>query len=160
MNKSSRLVPLVAGLVLGVLAAVFLPGYVRPYLPEWAVGKATVVTGTVLAKQKKENALLLTVNTTQGALLATFTKKVDEISLLVNEKDMIEFTLPVYAPLIDDPKIMRIVKEQQAPPAPAAPPASAEKGPKEARPRQPERPMPAAPAPGSTAGKNPPERTK
>jgi hypothetical protein len=155
MNKPSRMVPFVLGLVLGILAAIYLPGYVRPYIPEWAMGKVTVVKGTVMAKQKKENALLLTVNTPAGALLATFTRKVDEISLLVNEKDEIEFTLPKYAPLIDDPKIIRIVKEQQAAPGPAPVARPAEKSVKEGRSQGQEKPQAGAPAPGSASGKNP-----
>ena len=134
MDKPSRLVPFVFGLVLGILGTIFLPDYARPYIPDWLMGKATVVKGTVTAKLKKADALLLTVNTPEGALLATFRKKVDEIGLLVNEKDMIEFTLPKYTPFIDDPQIMRIVKEQQAAagPAPAVPPA--EKSAKEVTP--------------------------
>jgi len=152
MNKPSRMVPFVLGLVLGILAAIYLPGYVRPYIPEWAMGKVTVVKGTVMAKQKKENALLLTVNTPAGALLATFTRKVDEISLLVNEKDEIEFTLPKYAPLIDDPKIIRVVKEQ-AVPVPAAPAKPKEQSTKEVKPRRLEKQSAAASAPSSTEKK-------
>src|SRR5512137_920049 len=158
MNKPSRLVPFVLGLVLGVLGAIFLPGQVRPYVPEWVMGKATVVKGTVAAKQKKENALLLTVNTPEGALLATFTKKVDEIALLVNEKDVIEFTLPKYAPLIDDPKITRILKDQMAAFAPAPAGGPMEKGAQEVK-AQPQGKAPAAaPAQGSAAGKKQLER--
>jgi len=59
------------------------------------------------------------VDTPDGLLLASFTKKVDEINLLVNEKDVLEFTLPKYTPFIDNPKIIRVVKEQQAVPVPA-----------------------------------------
>jgi hypothetical protein len=146
MDKPSRMVPFVIGLLLGVLGTIFLPNYVRPYIPDWAMGKETVVKGTVTAKLKKADALLLTVNTPDGALLATFTKKVDEISLLVNEKDVIEFTLPKYTPFIDDPRIMRIVKEQQAAPelAPAIQPA--ERSTKEVKPQPQEKPGAAAPA--------------
>jgi hypothetical protein len=158
MNKPSSMVPLIVGLVLGIVGTIFLPGYVRPYIPEWAMGKATVVKGTIVAKQKKEHSLLLTVNTADGALLATFTKKVDEISLLVNEKDVIEFTLPKYAPLIDDPKIVRIVKEQPANPEPAPAAKSAEKGTKEGKPKQAGKPQAVAPAPGSTSQKDPTDR--
>ncbi len=118
-NKPSRIIPFVFGLVLGILGTIFLPNYVRPYIPEWVTGKAIVVKGTVTAKQKKEKALLMTVDTPDGVLLATFKKKVDEINLLVNERDVIEFTLPKYTPFIDDPKIIRIVKEQRAAPEPA-----------------------------------------
>ena len=159
MNKPSRMVPFVAGLVLGVLAAIYLPGYVRPYLPEWAMGKETVVKGNVVAKLKKENTLLLTVNTAEGALLATFTKKVDEIGLLVSEKDAIEFTLPKYAPLIEDPRIIRIQKDQQAAPEPIPPAKPAEKALKETRSQQQGKPLAAAPASkGSTTGNVPQER--
>jgi hypothetical protein len=158
MNKPSRVVLLLVGLVLGILGTIFLPGYVRPYIPEWVMGKATVVKGTVVAKQKKEHALLLTVNTAEGALLATFTKKIDEISLLVNEKDVIEFTLPKYAPLIDDPKIVRIVKEQPAAPEPAPAARPAEKSMKAGKPQQAGKPQAVAPAHGNMSEKNPPDR--
>jgi len=158
MNKPSRIVPFILGLVLGVLGAIFLPGYVRPYVPEWVMGKATVVKGTVAAKQKKETVLLLTVNTSEGALLATFTRKVDEIALLVNEKDVIEFTLPKYAPLIDDPKITRILKDQIAASAPAPAGGPLEKGAQEVK-AQPQGKAPAAaPAQGGAAGKKQLER--
>ncbi len=148
MHKPSRTVPFVFGLVLGILGMIFLPDYVRPYIPEWVTGKAPVVVkGTVTAKQKKENVLLLTVNTPEGVLLATFKKKVDEINLLVNEKDELEFTLPKYMPFIDDPKIIRVVKEQQPAPAPAPEAKPAEKSTKEVKPRRQEKPQAAPVAP-------------
>src|SRR5512143_3825829 len=115
------MIPLILELILTVMGTIFLPGYVTPYLPSWVVGKTTVVKGTVMAKQKKDNVLLLTVNTPQGELLASFKKKVDEIGLLVNEKDVIEFTLPKYMPFIEDPKVIRVVKEPPAEPQPAPP---------------------------------------
>jgi hypothetical protein len=138
------------GLILGILATVYLPGVVRPYLPQWVMGKTVVVTGTVAAKQKKENVLLLTVETPEGVLLATFKRKVDEINLLINEKDAIEFTLPKYMPFIDDPKIIRVVKEQQAVPEPAAAPKPREQSTREGKPRRQERPPAAATAPSTT----------
>ena len=150
-HKPSHTVPFVLGLILGILGTIFLPDYVRPYIPEWVTGKAVVVVrGTVAAKQKKENALLLTVETPEGVLLATFKKKVDEINLLINEKDAIEFTLPKYMPFIEDPKIIRVVKEQQPAPAPVPEAKPAEKSRKEVRPRRQERPQAASPAPGAT----------
>jgi hypothetical protein len=158
MNKPSRMSPFVFGLILGIVGTIFLPGYVRPYIPEWAMGKATVVKGTVVAKQKKEHALLLTLDTADGALLTTFTKKVDEISLLVNEKDVIEFMLPKYAPFIDDPKIVRIAKEQPAAPDPVPAAKPAEKSTKEGKPQQAVKPQAAASAHRSMSDKNPPDR--
>ena len=162
MHKQSRIAPFVFGLILGILCTIYLPKYVRPYLPESIVGKETVVKGTVAAKEKKGDALLLTVSTPEGALLATFKKKADEVNLLINEKDEIQFTLPKYMPFIDDPKIIRVVKEQQAVPAPAEVPAAAAspagKSTKEIKPRQQAKPQAAAPAPGSAMGMKPPDR--
>jgi len=157
MNKSSGMAMFIFGLVLGIAGTIFLPNYVRPYLPEWVIGKAIVVKGTVAAKQKKENVLLLTVDTPEGVLLATFKKKVDEINLLINEKDRIEFNLPKYMPFIDDPKIIRVVKEQLAAPEPAPVARPAEKGPKEGKPRQQAKPQALATAPGSTSAVKPPD---
>jgi hypothetical protein len=155
MHKQSRMVPFVFGLALGVLCAIFLPKYVRPYLPESITGKETVVKGTVMAKEKKGNTLLLTVNTSRGALLATFTKKGDEVNLLVNEKDDIEFTLEKYKPFIDDPNITRVVKaEQTSSPGPekasATPAKPSGKITKEVKPRLQGKPSPPAAAAKST----------
>jgi len=113
MHRHSRMFPFVFGIAIGVLCTIFLPKYVRPYLPDLLIGKESVVKGTVMSKEKKGDALLLAVDTSQGALLATFTKKGDEVNLLVGEKDVIEFTLESYKPFIDDPKITRVIKAQQ-----------------------------------------------
>ena len=135
MNKKpSRMPSFVFGLMLGILCMIYLPKYVQPYLPESMAGNETVIKGTVIVKEKKGDALLLTVSTPQGALLATFKQKTGEIDLLIKEKDEVQFTLPNYTPFIDDPKIIRVVKEQQADiasvetlTAPAAPAGSAVK---------------------------------
>lgn len=148
-NKPSRTAPFVFGLILGILGTIFLPDYVRPYVPQWVTGKAVVVKGTVAAKQKKDNALLLTVDTPEGVLLATFKKKVDEVNLLINEKDLLEFTLPKYVPFIDDPKIIRVVKEQRPAPEPAPEPKPEEKSAKGVKPKGQEKPQ----APGATGTK-------
>lgn len=155
MYKPSRTAPFLAGLVLGIVAAIFVPALVRPYIPEWITGKTIVVKGTVAAKQKKENVLLLTVDTPEGVLLATFKKKVDEINLLINEHDSIEFTLPKYMPFIDDPKIIRVVKEQQAAPEPSPVAKPKEESAKDVKPRRQEKPPAAAPAPGTSDRKPP-----
>jgi hypothetical protein len=151
-HKSFRTTLFLFGLILGIVGTIYLPNYARPYLPQWAMGKAIVVKGTVAAKQKKETVLLLTVDTPEGVLLATFTRKVDEINLLINEKDAIEFTLPKYMPFIDDPKIIRVVKEQ-AVPVPAAPAKPKEQSTKEVKPRRLEKQSAAASAPSSTEKK-------
>ena len=148
-NKPSFFFPLLVGIVAGVLGTIYGPGYARPYFPEWIMGKTTIVKGTVEAKQKKENVLLLTVGTPEGVLLATFKKKVDEINLLVNEKDTIDFTLPKYMPFIEDPGIVRVIKGQQSVPESASAAAPKEQAEKEAKPRRQEKQPAAAPAPAS-----------
>jgi len=129
-TKPSRIPHFVIGFILGILCTIYLPKYVQPYLPESMVGNETVLKGTVIVKEKKGDTLQLTVSTPEGALLATFKQKTGEIDLLIKEKDEVQFTLPNYTPFIDDPKIIRVVKEQQADTAPAealaAPTAPAE----------------------------------
>jgi hypothetical protein len=122
-NKRSGNIPFIFGLILGILCTIYLPKYVKPYFPEFMTAKETVVKGTVIVKEKKGNTLLLTVSTPEGALLATFKNKANEVNLLVNEKDDIQFSLPKYVPFVEDPKIIRVVKEQQSVPAPAETPA-------------------------------------
>ena len=162
MHKQSGTVPFVLGVILGILCMIYLPKYVRPYLPESIVGKEIMVKGTVTAKEKKGDALLLTMSTPEGALLATFKMKANEVDLLVNEKDEIQFYLPKYMPFIDDPKITRVVKEQQAVPAPAEAPAApvrpVETSTKEIKTRQHVKTQTAAPAPGSANEVRPPDR--
>jgi hypothetical protein len=156
-HKSFRTTLFLFGLILGIVGTIYLPNYVRPYIPQWAMGKAIVVKGTVAAKQKKENVLLLTVDTPEGVLLASFTRKVDEINLLINEKDSIEFTLPKYMPFIDDPKIIRVVKEQPVP-VPAASAKPKEQGTKEVKPKRQEKQPTAASAPSTTEKKLPDQK--
>jgi hypothetical protein len=154
MHKRT-VITFIMGILLGILGTLFLPNYVRPYLPESLSGKETVVTGTVLAKQKEKQALLVTVNTPQGALLATFMRKASEVDLLVNEKDQIEFTLQKYTPFIEDPKIIRVVKTPSSVPAkaPATPAKTSGKGAQEAKPEQPEKTPDVIPAP-TTGSRN------
>jgi hypothetical protein len=152
-NKQSRMVPFVSGLILGILCMIYLPKYVQPYLPESMAKKEIVLKGTVVAKEIKGDAVLLTVSTPEGALLATFKQKTGEIGRLINEKDEIQLTLPNYMPFIDDPKIIRVVKEQQAVPAtveaPAAPAKPVGKNTKVIKTRHQVK-LPTAPAPKSS----------
>jgi hypothetical protein len=164
-NKPSRIPYFVFGLILGVLCTIFLPKYVQPYLPEWMAGNETVLKGTVIVKEKKGETLLLTVSTPEGALLATFKQKTGEIDLLIKEKDEVQFTLPNYAPFIDDPKIIRVVKEQpadtsptEAIAAPAAPAGPAVKSTQGKRSRHLVKLQAAAQAPGSAMEVKPPDQ--
>jgi hypothetical protein len=106
---------LLIGIVLGASGTYFVPDLIRPYLPELIQGKSAVLEGTVVSKEHKQATLLLTINTDQGALLATFKRKVPQIDLLVNTGDRIEFTLRSYKPFIQDPFIKKVKKEKPQP---------------------------------------------
>lgn len=98
------------GLVLGVLGAVFVPRLVSPMLPAALKAEAESVDGTVVRRQRDPERLLLTINTPQGAALATFTEKVAEIDLLVAEGDSVTLGLGTYAPFVDNPPIIAVRK--------------------------------------------------
>jgi len=98
------------GLVLGIGGTYFAPDLLGPYLPSIFQRKGELVQGNVVAEQEKVPWLLLTINTPQGAILATFKKKVDEIALLVEVGDQIELFLRKYEPFVEDPRINRVRK--------------------------------------------------
>lgn len=102
----------IAGIIAGIMIVFVAPDLIRSYLPETIKGKTITVEGTVVAKQRKQDWILLTISTPQGAILATFKKKVQEIELLVEEGDNVEFVLKRYEPFIDDPPIKRVRKEK------------------------------------------------
>ncbi len=148
MNMRQVLITLIVGCALGVAGAAFLPGIVRPYLPDPLAGKRMVVKGVVAAKEKKAAALLLTVNTDQGAILATITRKVDEAGLLVGVGDAVELRIREYQPFIEDPTVLRVVKSGQpsgGPEVALAPLSSGQTG-TEAKPHRAGRPASSAPA--------------
>lgn len=101
---------LVIGVALGVSGTYLAPDYILPYLPEVLKGKFVSVEGKVIEKELKQASLLLTINTNQGALLATFKKKVEKIGLLVNKGDTIEFAIRKYEPFVENPVIKRVIK--------------------------------------------------
>ncbi len=122
-----KLLMLVLGLVLGVAAGVLVPRFAGPLLPAGLRGGEDV-EGVVVKRQRDEGRLLLTINTAQGAALATFTEKVAEIDLLVEEGDTVTLGLGAYEPFVDDPPIRAVRKAENADPAPvsaAAPPHAA-----------------------------------
>lgn len=100
----------VAGLVLGVVAAAFVPDLARPYLPGVLRGGGEEVRGPVLAKRVEADRLLLTVDTERGALLAVVRRRVAEIDLLVEEGDSVTLSVDAYTPLVEDPVISAVRK--------------------------------------------------
>jgi small basic protein len=107
---------LLAGIALGVVGTIFAPDVAGPYLPEaFRVKKAETVDGEVVRKLREGDRLLLTVQTSQGSVLATFKKKVAEIDLLVQQGDTITLALGRYEPFVEDPAIERVRKLEPTP---------------------------------------------
>jgi hypothetical protein len=79
------------------------------------------VKGAVVKKQAKPNRLLLTISSKEGAILATFKKKIAEISLLVDEGDSITLSVKEYDPFVTDPPILRVNKPEPDSPTPTSP---------------------------------------
>ncbi len=105
-----RLLMLFLGIVLGVAGTILLPRFLGPLLPAGLRSGGESVEGTVVRRQRDEERLLLTINTPQGAALATFTEKVAEIDLLVEEGDAVTLGLGAYEPFIDNPPIRAVRK--------------------------------------------------
>ncbi|RME63076.1 MAG: hypothetical protein D6778_10140, partial [Nitrospirae bacterium] len=81
----NSLVSLFVGFVAGVVLMAVKPDLVQQAVPFNIKKNLKTVEGTVIAKGREENKLLLTVNTPEGVVLATFTRKVPEINLLVEK---------------------------------------------------------------------------
>jgi hypothetical protein len=106
---------LLIGMAIGVGGAVYGPDLASPYLPEtFRVKKTETVAGEVVRKQREGDRLLLTVQTSQGTVLATFKKKVAEIDLLVQQGDALTMVVSRYAPFVEDPAIERVRKQDVA----------------------------------------------
>jgi small basic protein len=126
MKLSVVFLILLVGIALGVVGTIFAPDAAGPYLPEaLRVKKAETIDGEVVRKLREGERLLLTVQTTQGAILVTFKKKVAEIDLLVQQGDTITLRLSRYEPFVDEPAIERVRKQEPTPrPKASAPPSS------------------------------------
>lgn len=103
-----------AGVALGVAAALLVPRYVTPYLPAPFRAGELRVQGPVLAEQQEEDRLLLTVETEQGAMLATFRQQVSEISLLVDEGDTVTLGVREYRPFVENPTLVGVWKGRRS----------------------------------------------
>ena len=107
---------LLVGMSLGIGGTIFGPEVAAPYLPEaFQVKKPENVTGEVMRKLREGDRVLLTVQTSQGTVLATFKKKVAEIDLLVQQGDVLTLALSRYEPFVEDPAIERVRKQDAAP---------------------------------------------
>jgi len=109
-RKGRGLLVFVIGFVLGIVAVFVAQPFLGERLPEAVGGKRQAVAGPVTAKQRQGDRLLLTINTSAGAILGTFTKKVDEINLLVERGDTVTLTVGGYQPFLENPEITRVGK--------------------------------------------------
>jgi len=107
--KGGGMAWLLGGIVVGILGTIFLPRLAAPYLPESLRGEQQEVAGIVEAKSAEVDRLLLTVGSDSGAMLVTYTKNVAEIDLLIDVGDRV-----VLAPFIDDARIRRVMKSDDA----------------------------------------------
>jgi hypothetical protein len=116
MKTMTSVLILLVGIALGVGGTILAPDVADPYLPDaLRVKKAETVDGEVVRKLREGERLIVTVQTTQGAVLATFKKKVAEIDLLVQQGDTVTFALGRYEPFVEDPAIERVRKQEPAP---------------------------------------------
>ncbi|MDH4087661.1 MAG: hypothetical protein OEV27_10655 [Nitrospira sp.] len=104
---------LIGGFLLGFLTAVvtnlaapdLLASYTGQFFP---IDQMESVGGTVVKKQRESARLLLTLSTSKGVLLATFTKNIDEIDLLIAEGYAATIKLRGYAPFVENPLVERV----------------------------------------------------
>ena len=64
----------------------------------------------MVAKRLENDRLLLTVESEDGAVLATFKQRVPEIDLLVDTGDHVTLGITSYEPFVEDPKILGVKK--------------------------------------------------
>ena len=99
----------VVGLAVGIAGTLTVPDLVRPSLSRIFSLESVPLAGVVSRKQAETDRLLLTLSTPDGTILATFTREVAEVGLLIQEGDSVTLELREYAPFVDDPTIARVV---------------------------------------------------
>lgn len=112
--KGGGMAWLLGGIVVGILGTIFLPPLAAPYLPESLRGEQQEVAGIVEAKSAEVDRLLLTIGSDSGAMLVTYTKNVTEIDLLIDVGDSVVLVVDEVAPFIDDARIRRVMKSDDA----------------------------------------------
>lgn len=101
------------GVVLGVVLTLVVPRFIGPYLPSGLLPQSPSSDGTVEAKQWQDDRLLVTLVTGEGATLATFSQKAEEIDLLIDVGDLVALGTLHYEPFVNDPSIVKVVKKEQ-----------------------------------------------
>src|SRR5215510_12284429 len=106
-------VTLLVGIGVGVAGVRLLPPVAGAYLPA-LLAHAPLVEGRVVKKQREPDRVLFKVQTEHGPVLATFTRKVAEIDLLVEPGDVLVLRLPPDQTFVDDPVMERVKQSASA----------------------------------------------
>ena len=114
---------LLVGFAIGVGGTILLPSAIEPYLVSALRAPRRFVEGQVIGKQREQGHVLLKVQTEEALILATFTKKVPEIDLLVERGDSISLGLANTGPFVDDPVIERVMRPRSSQPPDSGQPA-------------------------------------
>ena len=111
-KRRSRFFPgFFLGLIAGAIGVVVAPSWWQSLLPE-ALFPGGSMESVVLGKSQEEGRLLLKLETDGGVLLATFTERVEEIDLLVEEGARVTLGVAQYQPFLTDPRLDRVVKPE------------------------------------------------
>lgn len=105
-----KLFVFILGFIVGLLVALTVPPLIESWLPAGLTGAKSATTGQVVAKRLQEDRLLLTIESEDGAVLATFKERVPEIDLLVEKGDQVTLGITRYEPFVEDPKILGVKK--------------------------------------------------
>lgn len=98
----------VIGILIGIAATVFVPGWAAPYLPNF-LGGGTGIEGEVLEKVSEPDRILVKVTTADGLILVTFTQNLKELDLLIGQGDRVTLDLDGYEPLAENPEVARVI---------------------------------------------------
>ncbi len=101
---------LLAGVLLGVAGVLLLPRYLGPYLPDFFGVEREVIRGQVVASERQDDRLLLTVDSERGALLVTYRDRIDEIRLLVADGDSVVLRAREFRPFLEGPELVGVRK--------------------------------------------------
>ena len=79
----------ILGLGLGLSGPIQASRYIDPYVPIFSKKTIQPFEGLVIHKQRQQDRLLISVTTQDGTILATFQQQVQEIDLLIKERDLV-----------------------------------------------------------------------
>jgi hypothetical protein len=117
-KRRSRFFPgLLLGFIAGAVAVAVAPSWWQSLVPD-VLFPGGSMEGLVLGKSREEDRLLLKLETEGGVLLATFTERVEEIDLLVENGGRVTLHVPQYQPFLTDPRLERVVKPEVSSPPP------------------------------------------